>query len=253
MNRCILKALGNPGLNGVIAGLQFKEGKLEYNTSMFPCCEASSIRYDESSNTQLSCDLKKRFKAAEQLYLHYFKTWPKSQAALPHEISANRSSDILRKAAAMIKGVETQATVIKGLKSGPSILWSYALCLGWRFNHRTHIYTIGKTAQSGLLPKDSTDERPLVILIENVHKLWDSKNKEDLELLIQYAYNSNANLILEVKETINTSTESANAKTVSSVIQRKINKLKDKPYWEYLSQDSISRLKTMCYLPKKIL
>ena len=252
MSRCILKALGNPGLNGIMAGLLFIEGKLEYNETMFPCCAGSAKRYDEQSNTQLSCDLKKRQKNVEKVFLNYFRTWPKSQAKLPHEISANRSSDVLRKSAAMIKGVEAQATVVKGITNGPSILWSYAIALSWRFNHKVHVFTVGKSSPNDALPKDDGDDRPLVILIENVAKLWDSKNKEALELLIQYAYNANANLIIEVKETNPNSQAASAGKDVGSIIQKRINSLKDKPYWEFLSEDSISRLKTMCYLPKQI-
>ncbi len=252
MSHCSLKALGNPGLNGIATGLNFSEGRLEFNLDMFPCCEGSSRRLDEKTDSIISCDLIKRHKNTEKIYLNYFRTWSKQATKLPHEVSAVRSSDVLKKSANMIKGVDSQATVLKGVNSGPSILWSYAIALSWRFNHRVHLYTIGKSAQQDILPKENNDDRPLVILVENVHKLWDSKNKEDLELLIQYAYNSNANLLIEVKEFHKNPSLTEAGPKVSSFINNKINNMKTRPYWEFLSEDSISRLKTMCYLPKQI-
>ena len=252
MNHCSLRVLGNPGLNGIATGLNFSEGRLEFNVDMFPCCGASSKRHDFKTDSVISCDLIKRHKHTEAIYLNYFQTWTKQARKLPHEVSAMRSSDVLKKAANMIKGVEAQATVLKGVQPGPSILWSYAIALCWRFNHRVHLHTLGKSNRQNILPKDNGDDRPMVILVENVHKLWDSKNKEDLELLIQYAYNSNANLIIEVKEYHQNPSLSESGSSVSAIINSKINNMKTRPYWEFLSEDSISRLKTMCYLPKQI-
>ena len=200
MGHCSLKALANPGLNGIATGLLFTEGRLEFNVDMFPCCAGSARRFDPHTDRVISCELMKRHKNTEKIYLEYFKVWSKQATKLPHDLGAVRSSDVLTKAAAMIKGVDSQAKVLKGVHPGPSILWSYAIALSWRFNHRVHLYTIGKSASQDILPKNDNDDRPIVILVENVHKLWDSKNRQDLELLIQYAYNSNANLIVEVKE-----------------------------------------------------
>ena len=162
--KCSLKALGNPGLNGIAAGLKFTEGQLEFNKDMFPCCGATARRVDPNKDIVSSCDLIKRFKNTEAIYVSYFKTWAKQATKLPHEVSALRSSDVLKKSAAMIKGVDAQATVLKGVHPGPSILWSYAITLAWRFNHNVHIYSIAKSDSNSLLPKNNNDGRPLVIL-----------------------------------------------------------------------------------------
>ena len=67
MNHCSLRVLGNPGLNGIATGLNFSEGRLEFNVDMFPCCGASSKRHDFKTDSVISCDLIKRHKHTEAI------------------------------------------------------------------------------------------------------------------------------------------------------------------------------------------
>ena len=85
---------------------------------MFPCCEGSSRRLDSQTDSIISCDLIKRHKNTEKYILIILELGPKQATKLPHEVSAIRSSDVLKKSANMIKGVDSQATALKGVNPG---------------------------------------------------------------------------------------------------------------------------------------
>ena len=54
MSRCILKALGNPGLNGIMAGLLFIEVSSNTTNKCFLVVQATSKRFDETKTHNLA-------------------------------------------------------------------------------------------------------------------------------------------------------------------------------------------------------
>ena len=246
---CILKTLANPMLNGVLLGLEWQDFELLPQESLLPCCDGRGFTEDPTRTAQIRCRLKQRMKATQEIMIQYMRTWSHLRDSPPHKLHSSHSARILRQVSDTLKGYRAQGTVCNGKSGVPSDFWAMALACTWRFGIHSHVVTLNKATPKTLMPTPEKEDGTLAIFVEGADKLWDDKYAEALEAVVNYAYNSNAFLWIEFckqekKEVLEDDL------TLKANFARRISKLKGRSPYDYLDQDCVSRLKSLCSFPK---
>ncbi|SMF40858.1 hypothetical protein [Pseudobacteriovorax antillogorgiicola] len=246
---CILKSLANPMLNGILLGLEWRDYELLANDKLLPCCEGRGFTEDPQHATQIRCSLVKRVRATEAILYQYMKTWSHCRDLAPHSIHASHSARLLRQVAESLKGYRPQGSVVNGRQGKPSDFWAMALASTWRFGIHSHVVTLSKATPKTLLPSPDKENDTLAIFVEQVDKLWDDKQAAALEAIVNYAYNSNALLWIEFCKEQSHKVE-ADSFSLEANFKRRISNVKSRSPYEFLDQDCVSRLKSLCSFPK---
>lgn len=243
-------------LNGILIGLEYKDDALVFKKKIFPCCEGEGQYYDQRTEKIYHCNLIKRFRKTEALFHKYESIWPEQFPKGIHLDTDQKSAQILRKVADVLKGNSPQAYLKMGNSREPSYFWSMAMAYTWRFGIDVH-FTSMKNGASLILPNiDKIDpKKPLAIFAEQVDKLWDPGVAANFEGLINFAYKGNAMLWVEFV-TGNEQREPSNPDDLdgSSAIRefnKRISRLKSKHPFEFLDANSISRLTSLCTYPRQ--
>jgi hypothetical protein len=249
--RCVLEMLENPTLNEILLGLEVIDGDFQYRKDIFPCCEGEGRWYDEEQNTIHHCDLPKRFKRTKNLMIQYYRTWGSKYPQLPHVVSSRNSSAILNSLGNTLKGAAPQGTVVDGFLNQPSLFWPMALACTWRFGLDVHIVNMSNMKQQDLLPniEKLQKDKPVAIFIEQVSKLWNSGVANNFETLVGFAYKTNSYLWVEFAQG-RKDKSLADSVTVKKAFFRRIQNIKEKSPYELLDESCISKLKSMCSLPR---
>jgi hypothetical protein len=254
--RCMLPTLENPALNGILFGLDIKEGELCFQPDAFPCCHATGTIDDPTANSVRSCSLLPRRADVHELLVQFYTTWGELNPRHPHLISAGRSATILREVADVLKGNRAQATLTTSDSRGqPSELWAVALTAAWRFGVPVYVRTLGRfTGHPFIDLKKSLQgtNGPSVIILEQVDKLWDSAVVTEFEALVSQAYQINACLWVEFLKNDEPTSKSKTpfGNSASEIISRRVSHLKQRSPFDFLDASVASRLKRLSTVPR---
>lgn len=248
---CILKSLANPMLNGILLGLEWQDYQLVPQSSLLPCCEGRGYTEDPLKTSQIRCQLQRRIKLTEKILLQYVTTWSHCQDQLPHKLHPSHSAKILRQTSDTLKGYRPQGGVCNGRKGKPSDLWAMALACTWRFGIHSHMVHLDRVDARNLLPPPEKQQDALAIFIEQVDKVWDDRQASALEVLVNYAYNSNAFIWIEFCKDEGHKVDDDDL-TLKANFSRRLSKLKQRAPHEFLAQDCVSQLKSLCSVPRTL-
>jgi len=249
---CVVKALENPHLNGILLGLEIAEHCLTLRKEMFPCCVGRG--FYESTSTAIKaqscfrCTLQQRIKMTEDILRQFYKSWG-TQFHAPHQLSANHSAKLLRHVSDTLKGLRPQGTILQGRKGQPSEIWPMALACSWRFGIPVHIVRPQKSMQD-LLPPVHKTHGIFAIFIEQADKLWEEQNAEIVRYLVSFAYNSNALFWLEVCPDQAPIITDPQDRTVAAKLQQRLHQAKSKSPMDLLGAKCAARLQSLCSLPR---
>ena len=239
-------------LNGVLMGLDWEDFELKVEKTLLPCCEGRGYTEDPSRNSQVRCNLQSRLKSTEALMIQFMRTWTHCWEKPPQNIHASHGSRVIRQVADTLKGHRAQGTVTNGKSGTPSDFWAMALTASWRFGINSHVVTLNKVTPKLLLPTKEKENDTLAIFVEQVDKLWDDKQAQALEAIVNYAYRCNAFLWIEFCKEGNNQKVQADDLTLKANFSRRISQLKNRSPYEYLDADCVSRLKSLCSFPKSL-
>lgn len=251
-HNCVVKALENPHLNGILLGLEITDHCLSLRQEMFPCCSGRGF-FESAYNKELTgscfrCTLRHRRQMTEVVLRQYYRYWG-TQFPAPHQLSANHSAKILRHVSETIKGYRPQGTILQGRKGQPSEIWPMALACTWRFGIPVHIVRPQK-AGADILPPASKTTDTFAIFIEHADKLWEEQNAEVIRSLVSFAYNSNALFWLEVCPEQLPKDLDPKDRSVSARLQHRLYQAKSKSPLEQLGSKCAARLQSLCTLPR---
>ena len=170
---------------------------------------------------------------------------------------SNKCHEILRQVADTLKGALPQAQLIATQSHSPGALWAVACALSWRFGMNVHMVTLGRKGAAAPVPDEKLMESslPLTILCEQVRYLSDPFHAEQLEAMINIAYQTNSFLWLEVV-TQRPAIKGVSGKETSQArrAREKVNLYRQKPLIdflaEHLSREAISQLRSLSKLPR---
>ncbi|MFW7381446.1 MAG: hypothetical protein ACOH5I_21735 [Oligoflexus sp.] len=249
---CVVKALENPHLNGILLGLEITNHCLSLRQEMFPCCSGRGFFESKSlsmnADSCIRCNLKERMRMAEDILRQFYRSWG-TQFHAPHQLSTNHSAKILRHVSEALKGIRPQATILQGKKGQPSEIWPMALACSWRFGIPTHIVRPQKN-QSNILPPAEKTRSTFAIFIEQADRLWEEQNAETVRLLVNFAYNSNALIWLEFCPDQEPAQADPRDISVAAHLQQRLHKAKSKSPMELLGTKCAARLQSLCSLPR---
>lgn len=247
LSACVLRNLDNPMLNGLTLGLTCQEeGQVSLQLDMFPCCAGEGMAWDDRFEGVRTCSVKARLHRVQKLFYHYHRIWPQA-ARGPHQIPASFASALLQELGAVLKRDKAQAQVaFTGHKNQPSLLWSKALAMLWRFGVEARVINLMKSDPKEVVAFTKDHDGPLALFVEQIDKLWDPLHAETLEHLVQRCYNADAFLWLEFPQEQAPETENAGDLSLKAEFSRRIaRKKKSQHPFEMLSRDCISRLQSM--------
>lgn len=241
---CILRNLDNPLLNGIALGLELgKDQALTASRDMFPCCKGESYAWHPESRAVERCALHARIAKLQTLLNDFRAAWPQAPR-LPQQIPPAFGHQILEELAGVFRHDRPQATIaFSSQKQQPSLLWSKAFAAVWRYGKDVRIRRWEAFDASVVTALSAGGQRPAAIFLEQVDKLWDPQNVENFEFIVQQTYNSGYPIWIEFVQEDGTSAAADN--TLRSQLARKIQKLKNRNPLELLSQDCLSRLRSM--------
>lgn len=254
---CIIKAIENPSLNGILIGLHLSWQKVEVDKGFFPCCSGQGSRELTNPATADShlpllghCQLIQRRKRVERLLERYQKIWPQA-TKLPHNLSQARSAALLRKLSDVIKGYQSQCHISYTSRSEPSLLWSLAFACTWRFGIQSHVINFSQDPVD-LIPPADTQQQTHALFVEKIDRLWDPRRAEALEALITYAYNANAYIWLELSQPAPGTSPRPNVRSYSGARAafETLAQMREKPPLDFLDDDARSKLASLCHSPR---
>ena len=259
MSPCTLRSLANPMLKGLLLGLETKDGVLDLNARMFPCCKGVGEHFQVERDAVVRCDLRHRLVQVRDLLIAHEKTWGGQGHRSPRAVGPETEARLLLEASDTLKGYRSQAHVHHGTLETPSVLWSLALACAWRFGATVVVRTLTRRDGPSFYPERAalTGQAPLVFFIEQVGRLWEPKVANEFEALVSFAYKSNSYLWVEfARESREQGEPAASAApggptlSTKSQFSRRIGALKDKRPEEYLEAACRSILDNMSRMPR---
>ena len=253
--KCQLHFINSVNLTGLLTGLDTGSG-MSIDTSYFSCCQGTGKQMDRQRNCQSQCDLLHRLagvkgiEAAFQRYWRKAKKWP--------TLTLELETDLLSVLTQMITGYSRQAEIFRGRSGHPGHIWNGAIAAAWKFGLKTHCVRLAQTSSISLLPKEKSDSKPFVIVVEQVEKLWDLSILHKLEIIIGFVYRSNSFLILEIvdQNLLNSGSFDENSPEGNQCFDTRtqaamrIAQAKAQPLAALLSREGRSRLHSLCYFPR---
>ena len=246
-SRCVMLNLDNPLLNGIALGLtQQDDGQLGVQASMFPCCAAEGMAWDEVGRGYYNCQVRSRLRRVQQLMQLFRKYWPNATRS-PHQVPPAWGGQVLQELASMLRrDIAPAAVIYSQQRQQPSVLWSKALAAAWRFGIEARVLHLHEANLSELAAFTRDAEGPLALFIEQADKLWDPLYAERLEYIVQRAYNGEAMLWIDFVMGSTPTADPQDDSSLKATLSRRLTKLRSQHPLEYLSQDCLSRLQHLC-------
>lgn len=246
---CVVHALENPLLNGILLGLKVSESDVEVQANFFPCCHGSAERFEAATQTLRRCDLKKRLQTTRLLLARYYQEWWQIHPHWPHQLSPEQSAVILRECSQILKGNAPQALIRAGEKQKPGLIYAMALAYSWRFGATVRMFHFGRNSVASFLAQDWRDDSTaLVICVQQVTGLWDPKVATEFESIVSFAYRANAVLLVEEVQ-LPMAEKSGFTRSAKTIVAQKLQVEKSKPLTEFLEASTRARLNDMMLRP----
>jgi hypothetical protein len=257
---CVLPALAEPRLFGVLPGLAAAPGGFELSAGAFACCEGSGLRPCQGG-ARASCDLRARMRALSALATRYEKSccvgegrpaWP-GPAFDPDPRFLHVVLERLQalKAGHSHKGIMYR---LPAQSPGRFSLWSVAFAAVWRFGFDVKIIRLGaadalRAMTAGAPAASASPPAPTLVLVDGAAKLWDARHADAFELAVGFAHR--AGFPLWVAWEGSAEPESA-AQTrpggshVRRALAARLARIKRRSLLDWLAADTRSKLLELC-------
>lgn len=254
---CVLAALSEPRLGGVLPGLVPVAGGFELAEGAFACCQGSGLRPCQGGG-QINCALKTRMRALARLAAAYERACCRGEG-LPSWPGPAFDPDpqfftfALQKLALLKTGASGKGVMYTLPAAAPQrfSLWTVAFAATWRFGFDVRMvgildYDVAKalTTQGPL----GEQQAPTLILIEAANRLWDARCADAFEAAVGLAYRARFPLWIswsgEPQEP--KAAASASARPVSRALAERLRRIKQRSPLAWLETSTRSKLLELC-------
>lgn len=226
-------------------GLTWIDKQAILQPETFTCCHAEGPRWDEKHKVARSCRLLARKKRIDQFFKKFAQVWPEIE--FPWLITAAQRHFFLTWLSRLMKQEVCRGHLRRSLGKNeePSHFWLLAFLANWRFGYSTHIYTLGKSKESELIPPLSNpDFFPMIYFLENVTGVWKPELAEQVNTIVNWCEQSQVPLWMELREL--EVVQASDSLDPKEAFRARISKMKSRPVFDWLAEDCLSRLQSVC-------
>ncbi|MBC61306.1 MAG: hypothetical protein CMP11_02535 [Zetaproteobacteria bacterium] len=247
---CTLEKLSQAQITEPLAFLNKLNCNYEIDEKEFSCCFGSGLKPRKKMSQGVSyCPIKQRLFYTKQILNKFYQTWgitTKIPELKPEQFKTYWQWLVCYKHRLTYKGYAFKQ---ENLINKPSTLWTVALLASWRFGFPVHIHTSGKHQLNDIflfhekLVKDKKTNP--IVLWEQPTGLWNLKSKEEFSFIISWCEKSLWPLWVCLSENSESTHLAQKSKTMKDLHKRiKMRKEKNPLFW--LSEDSRSKLESLC-------
>ncbi len=239
---CQLGQLAALSDTAALAGLRVHAGALEAEPRLFTCCAGSGHLDRKAESLVRRCCLRERLASSYQILRQYAALYN----ALP-DLSTWAVPETLRRALGRkLAKQERPGTVVRMSNHSLQEWWALAFIAAWRHGCSVLVVDFAKSqnVDNELHQFTATARQPLLVLGLNVRKLWDVQPANQLDMLVSFAYQSQA-MAWFAFETQGEAVE-APMSARRGIMSRKVAELKTKSPLQFIEPACYSRLAEMC-------
>lgn len=248
---CLIKNLMNPHLATPLPGLKFCQDQFQVIPQLFSCCQGDGLIYEQSHNSYTRCALSRRLTAVNKLYRQFQLTWGEVEPA-----SQIKGSEAMEAFTQWLLGSEgLQQGYAFNSKSGlmaPSQeLWLMAFMTAWRTGRDVHVISLRKkSSRFKLIPsQDFAISQTGVVFLELKDSLFHPQLNVDFDAIVNWCERSLQPLWIDFSESQahkQTASQEANRFKIEHVLEKRLNKLKNKPPLQWMGPQCTSRIQQVC-------
>lgn len=257
---CVLPALEEPRLSGVLPGLSAAPGGFELAAGAFACCEGSGLR-PCPGGARASCDLRARMRALSALATRYEKSccvgegrpgWP----GPAFDPDPRFLRVVLERLKALKAGHSHKGLMYRLPAERPArfSLWSVAFAAVWRFGFDVKIIRLGgadalRAMTAGAPVSSAAPPPPTLVLVDGAAKLWDARHADAFELAVGLAHRAGFPLWIawegsaEPEPAIKAA---AGGSHVRRALAARLARIKRRSLLDWLAADTRSKLLELC-------
>jgi hypothetical protein len=276
---CLLASLADPRLGGALPGFCRTQAGLDLDKAQFRCCGATGQRPAATAGTTCACDLAARLASLKRLMRQYCELPGAASDDIPGIVAGASGAGPAGGAgtARFQAGLTRLAQLAAGARGGAaahgaagggkgvafvrragegSPVWALALAAAWRFGFEPHVVTLGRTPAAALLPAQPRASaaharpRPVVLLVDGVTRLWQADAADQLEQLVNWAYNAMVPLFIDLEAAADAAPASSVAaggpRNVRQALTQRIQRLRHASPLVGLRPDCRSKLASVC-------
>ncbi len=228
-------------------GLSWVDKQAILKPETFTCCQAEGPRWDEKDKIARSCRLLARKKRIDLFFKKFLQVWP--EVEFPWLVGASQKRFFLTWLVHLTKKENCRGYLrrIAGKNEEPSHFWLLAFLANWRFGYSAHIYTLGKSKESELIPSSLSSEiSPMIYFLENVCGVWKPELAEQVNTIVNWCEQSQVPLWIEVRDL--EPIQANDSLDPKEAFRARISKMKSRPAFDWLAEDCMSRLRSVCYI-----
>lgn len=246
---CFLAGLTDPTLKEWLPGLIVSDAGIEPDPARVACCDGTSMRWQNQTNTTVHCDLRGRMAALRKLGSQYYATWGQDGPGLRAVLSSAVAQVGLHRLASLKAGTGDKglAYFSGGMDAKQTSIWSLAASAIYRFGLDAQVVTLDRGKGSAApVPVTTAAGRKTVIFIENAQRLWHTPVAEEFERLVSFAYGAIVPLWIEFRSAAPDAADSAAPQfNLKRALSQRVAEAKNKPPLVWVAPEVRSKLLTV--------
>jgi hypothetical protein len=251
MAECLLGKLRSPLVRSPLPGLIVHPHGIELMQKHLTCCAGTGLMYDAGEDLTRHCSLTRRLALVAALARQASVRDDGDSTILARAAATPVAPEVIRQFTGISAGGKTGIAVAAG-DAGQNLQVAYALALAavWRFEIRTAVVELGKSASLDrfvLSLTQNNERQPDLVVVAGIGRLWETQRLEHLEILIGAAYRGHLPLVACLEKIPVPSEETpAPAGFRRSAVKDRLRDLRNRHPFDHLSAGVRSQLAAVC-------